>query len=382
MVRVVVIGAGVVGSAVAAGLTRRGAQVTVLEARTPGSGTTSTSMAWVNANNKTPKAYFALNHAAVWAHHQLAGDWFFPTGMLEYAVSAEHKELLAARVERLVGLGYPVERVTARRALALEPDLVPPPTGTEYAFFPGEGYVDALRLLGRLLGEARDRGATVECGAEVTAIDTTAAGAKVTLADGRTFVCDVVVTCAGRWTQGVAALAGLTVPMLDPAVSGRVTNGFLVTTSPVPARLSRFLTTTGLNLRPDGGGRLLLHSLHLDDRANDPAADVPGAVLDEIMGLLPNVLRGTEGATVERAVVGRRAMPGDGLTVAGFADAGRRVYTVATHSGITLAPLLMEEVAGELFGEESALLATFRPGRFTDGTAGPAPTPARRPGQQ
>ncbi|MCA2225049.1 hypothetical protein [Nonomuraea aurantiaca] len=183
-------------------------------------------------------------------------------------------------------------------------------------------------------------------------------------------------------TQGVAALAGATVPMLDPAVSGRITNGFLVTTSPMPARLSRFLITAGLNLRPDGGGRLLLHSLHLDDRADDPAAGVPGAVLDEIMGLLPNVLRATEGATVERAVVGRRAMPCDGLTVAGFADAGRRVYTVATHSGITLAPLLMEEVAGELFGEESALLAPFRPGRFTDGTAGPAPTPARRPGQQ
>ncbi|MEV6156355.1 hypothetical protein AB0L53_39025 [Nonomuraea sp. NPDC052129] len=123
-------------------------------------------------------------------------------------------------------------------------------------------------------------------------------------------------------TQGVAALAGTTVPMLDPAVSGRITNGFLVTTSPVPARLSRFLTTTGLNLRPDGGGRQLLHSPHLDDRADDPAADVPGAVLDEIMGLLPNVLRATEGATVERAVVGRRAMPGDGLTVAGFAERG------------------------------------------------------------
>ncbi|HUR02234.1 MAG TPA: FAD-dependent oxidoreductase [Nonomuraea sp.] len=228
----------------------------------------------------------------------------------------EHRELLEGRVQRLIGMGYPVERVSAGRALALEPDLVPPPAGTEYVFFPGEAYVQATRLLGRLLGEARDRGATVECGVEVTAIDTTASGAKVTLADGRTFVCDVVVTCAGRWTQGVAALAGVDLPMLDPAVSGKVTNGFLVTTAPLPARLSRVLTTAGLNLRPDGGGRVLLQSLHLDDRA-DPAADVPGEVLDEIMGLLPNVLRATEGATVERAVVGQRAMPGDGLAVAG-----------------------------------------------------------------
>ncbi|MEO3797479.1 FAD-binding oxidoreductase [Nonomuraea sp. B10E15] len=379
--RVVVIGAGVVGAAVAAGLTRRGAQVTVLEARTPGSGTTSTSVAWINANNKTPKEYFDLNHAAVWAHHQLPGDWHFPTGNLECAATDEHKGLLEERVARLLALGYPVERVTARRARALEPDLVPPPGGAEYVFFPGEAYVLPLRLLGRLLGEARDRGAVVECGAEVTAVETAPAGAKVTLADGRTFAGDVVVTCAGRWTQRVAALAGADVPMLDPAVSGTVTNGFLVTTSPVPARLSRVLTTGGLNLRPDGGGRLLLQALQLDGLA-DPALPVPGEVVDEMLGLLPKVLRATEGATAERAVVGQRAMPGDGLTVAGFADAGRRVYTVATHSGVTLAPLLMEEVAGELFGEESALLSPFRPGRFADGAVRPAPAPARRPGQQ
>ncbi|AQZ63834.1 fructosyl-amino acid oxidase [[Actinomadura] parvosata subsp. kistnae] len=379
--RVVVIGAGVVGAAVAAGLTRRGAQVTVLEARTPGAGTSSTSVAWVNANNKTPQAYYDLNHAAVWAHHQFPGDWFFPTGNLECAVTDEHKQLLEARVTRLLGMGYPVERVTARRALALEPDLVPPPPGTAYVFFPGEGYVQPLRLLGRLLGEARDLGATVECGAEVSAIEISASGAKVSVADGRTFAGDLVVTCAGRWTQHVAALAGLTVPMLDPAVSGTVTNGFLVTTTPVPARLSRVLTTAALNLRPDGGGRLLLQSLPLDGLA-DPAAPVPEPVLAEMLALLPGVLRATEGAAVERAVVGQRAMPGDGLTVAGFADAERRVYTVATHSGVTLAPLLMEEVAGEVFGQESALLAPFRPARFTDGTAGPAPTPARRPGQQ
>lgn len=379
--RVVVIGAGVVGSAVAAGLTRRGAQVTVLEARTPGAGTTSTSVAWINANNKTPKEYFDLNHAAVWAHHQLPGDWFFPTGNLECAITDEHKQLLETRVGRLLDMGYPVERVSARRALALEPDLVPPPPGTEYVFFPVEAYVQPLRLLGRLLGEARDGGATLECGAEVTAIETSSSGAKVTLADGRTFAGDVVVTCTGRWTQQVAALAGATVPMLDPAVSGTVTNGFLVTTTPVPARLSRVLTTAALNLRPDGGGRMLLQSLPLDGLA-DPATPVPAEVLTEILTLLPGVLHGTEGASVERAVVGQRAMPGDGLTVAGFADAERRVYTVATHSGVTLAPLLMSEVAAEVFGTESELLSPFRPTRFTDGTAGPAPTPARRPGQQ
>ncbi|SET10175.1 NAD(P)/FAD-dependent oxidoreductase [Nonomuraea wenchangensis] len=378
--RVVVIGAGVVGSAVAAGLTRRGARVTVLEARTPGSGTSATSMAWVNANNKRLEEYFRLNHAGVLAHHELPGPWFFPTGHLERATTDEHKELLDARVARLASLGYPVERVTEARAGDLEPDLVRPP-GAEYAFFPGEGHVHPMRLIGRLLGEARDGGAAVECGAEVTAIEASASGVRVSVAGGRAFDGDAVVTCAGRWTQGVAALAGAYVPMLDPARSGRLTNGFLVTTAPVPARLSRMVTTSGVNLRPDGAGRLLLQALGLDDRA-DPATPVPADVRDTILARLPAALHATEGVTAERAVVGQRALPGDGLTVAGFADPAGRVYTVATHSGVTLAPLLGREVAGELYGEESALLAPFRPGRFTDGTAGPPPVPARRAGEQ
>jgi hypothetical protein len=40
-------------------------------------------------------------------------------------------------VARLLSMGYPVERVTARRALALEPGLVPV-AGAEYVFFPTE----------------------------------------------------------------------------------------------------------------------------------------------------------------------------------------------------------------------------------------------------
>ncbi|MCK2212307.1 FAD-binding oxidoreductase [Actinomadura sp. ATCC 31491] len=378
--RVVVIGAGVVGAAVAAGLTRRGAQVTVLEARTPGAGTSATSMAWVNANNKLPEAYFHLNHAAVRAHHDLPGEWFFPTGHLECAVSHQHKELLESRVTRLESAGYPVERVTARRARELEPDLVSPP-GAVYAFFPEEGHVHPMRLIARLLGEARDAGAEVVCGAEVTAIEAAEPGVRVGVAGGGTYAADAVVTCAGRWTQGVAALAGAYVPMLDPARAGQLTNGFLVTTTPVPARLSRMITTDRLNLRPDGAGRLVVQALGLDGRA-EPGVPVPDDVRQDILARLSAVLPAAEGAEAERAVVGHRSLPGDGLTVAGFADPARRVYTVATHSGVTLAPLLGREVAGELYGEESALLAAFRPGRFTDGTAGPPPTPARRAGQQ
>ncbi|MCO6009203.1 FAD-binding oxidoreductase [Actinoallomurus purpureus] len=365
--RVLVIGAGVVGAAVAAGLTRRGARVTVLEERFPGAGTTGTSFAWVNANDKDPGEYFALNHTAVHAYHALGGDGFVPTGHIEWANGETRRVELSARVERLRDREYAVERLTAGRAAELEPDLAAQPDGTDYVLFPEEGHVIPAVLLARLLGEARDRGARVETGAAVREIKSGGGSVSVTLADGGVRAADVLVSCAGRWTGGL-----VDVPVLDPRVSGTVTNGFLVTTTPVPARLARVLTGDRLNVRPDGGGRLMLQALDLDDAA-DPETPPPDDVGAEMLARLPEVLSATDGARVERTRVGQRAMPADRLTVAGFTDPAARVYAVVTHSGITLAPLLGDLVAGEVYGKESALLRPFRPTRFAEAPAAPAP---------
>ncbi|MEV4333654.1 FAD-binding oxidoreductase [Streptomyces sp. NPDC049597] len=378
--RVVVIGAGVVGSAVAAGLTRRGAHVTLLEERYPGAGTTSTSFTWVNSNNKIPEPYFELNHAAVRAHHALGGQGFFATGHLECAGDEAHQAELAIRLERLESRGYPAERITPAQAIELEPDLAPQPEGTEYVYFPEEAHVFPAPLLARLLSEARAGGARIETGTAVRDITSGANEATVTLADGSTRTADVVIACTGRWTNML-----VDIPVLDTRLFGTVTNGFLASTTAVPARLTRVLTTDRLNLRPDGGGRLLMQALDLDEAADadTPPGDEIGA---EMLARLPGVLTGTTGARIERIRVGQRAMPADGVTVAGFTDPAERIYAVATHSGITLAPLLADLVAAEVHGEESPLLAPFRPGRFTDGVA-PAEAAlalkaARRPGQQ
>jgi glycine/D-amino acid oxidase-like deaminating enzyme len=367
-VRVVVIGAGAVGAAVAAALARRGAEVTVLDAGLPGTGTTATSYAWVNANNKDPLPYFELNRAGVAAHHALAGGptpWFSPTGHLEWATTDEHAALLATRVAKLLDRGYPVRRLGRAEALELEPDLVAP-AAAEFVFFPDEAYTLPVLLVARLLGEARDRGAVVVPHAEVTGIDLAAGTVAVTTAAGDKLAADVVVSCAGRWSTPVAALAGLDVPLLDPDLAGSATVGFLATTEPVPARLARVLTHSRLHVRPDGGGRLLLHAPDLDDAA-DPAAPPPadGELAREITGRLPAVLALTAGSGLEKIRVGQRPLPADGLTIAGFADLASRFYVVATHSGITLAPLLGELVSGEVFGTESGLLTAFRPSRFT-----------------
>ena len=362
--RVAVVGAGVLGAAVAAGLVRRGAEVVLLERDVPGAGTSGTTVAWINANNKDPGHYFAFNHAAVRAHHALAagvGDWFVPTGHLEVAAGDEHRERLAARVAKLRGRGYPARYVTADEARALEPDLTLPGEA-DHVFFPEEAHAHPTRLLGRFLGEARDGGARVETGAEVREIASSPTGVTLLLNGGREVSADVAVTCTGRWTQELIA----SVPMLDPRVAGPAVNAYVGVTGPVPARLSRYVTTGGLSMRPDGGGRILVHAPDLDATA-DPAVEPAPAVAEEMLNRLTGVLAPPlQGARVERLAVGRRAIPGDGLTVAGFADDHARVYVVATHSGITLSALLAEEVAAEVHGSESVWLGRYRPARFAE----------------
>ena len=64
-----VIGAGVLGVCVAARLAEAGIAVTLLEQERPGHAATRSSFAWLNANDKAPRAYHDLNHAGMraWA---------------------------------------------------------------------------------------------------------------------------------------------------------------------------------------------------------------------------------------------------------------------------------------------------------------------------
>ena len=101
--RVLVVGAGVVGSAIAMRLAGKGAQVTAVDAARPGHGTSGSSFAWLNSNAKTPRAYFEFNVAGMVAHRELAGEfgrapWFHPVGNLEWATGDDDRTALQATV--------------------------------------------------------------------------------------------------------------------------------------------------------------------------------------------------------------------------------------------------------------------------------------------
>src|SRR5262249_33542727 len=135
-----------------------------------------------------------------------------------------------------------------------------------------EGYVLTAVYLAHLLDTAVAAGTVLLVDAPVVRFETVGgriAGAE--LAPGDSVSADVFVCCCGRWTQEVAALADVHVPLV-PAADGSPVYGLLGLTAPVPATVHRVVSSPRLNVRPDGAGRLLLHAVDLDGRPQpDPA---------------------------------------------------------------------------------------------------------------
>jgi glycine/D-amino acid oxidase-like deaminating enzyme len=206
----------------------------------------------------------------------------------------------------------------------------------------------------------RHHGAKIVCEARVT--DLLMTGDRVTgvrIADGTQHEADMVINCAGRWTNEAVRESGLHLP-LAPTV------GFLVFTPPVAASLSRVVRTSVIDARPDGAGRLMLHwnptdaTLSLDTKLS-PSMPEARDMVQRARRLLPSI-GDVEPEAVRIAI---RPIPGDHLSAVGPMPRVSGYYLAVTHSGVTMAPFLGAAVADEVMrGKQREELAEFRPARF------------------
>jgi D-hydroxyproline dehydrogenase subunit beta len=375
--RCVVIGAGIIGSCISLRLAQHGADVTVVEADRPGGGTTASSFAWVGASHpglREPEPYFALNVQGVEAYRRLEaeydlGPWFARTGCLTWSTDPAAQEDTVKNAEFLGGLGYNAVTLSADRAAAsLEPGISPADASAAVAFFADEGYVHGPPFTGRILSHARTAGATVLTSQQATGFVT--AGDRITgvrLASGETLAADTAVVASGRGSADVLGTIGFRLPLLPPSSRTSEVVGLLVISRPLAMPIGRVLIADDVMIRPDGGGRIIIHDFRMDALV---AADTPVIPLPEpALRLLSETgrhVRGAAEAGVESARIGIRVMPEDGLPVAGRIPGHDNLYVCATHSGVTLAPLLAELATGEILHDaDSPLLRTFRPARFT-----------------
>ncbi|TQM11763.1 NAD(P)/FAD-dependent oxidoreductase [Pseudonocardia kunmingensis] len=381
-----VVGAGAVGSAVAADLAEAGARVTVLEERALLQGTSGTSFAWVNANNKVPPAYYRLNLAGLQRHRagRAAGRTsFHPVGHLEVAFTDEHLALLEPKVARLRERGYAVQDVPAAQAAQQLPGIRAEAVRAAVRY-PEEGYCDVPAFVAEAHERLRAAGGEVRTAA-VERLAPGESGVEVRLGGGERERFTGVVVATGRWTTSFLARSGFHVPLNTDDAVGAPPYGFLATTQPVDAAgVASVVSTTRVNFRPAGGGRYLLQGLDLDVEAHPAAPDaVRARVGAELARRFADVVGLPAAPAMEDVAVGIRPLPADGQAVAGFLDDARTVYVAVTHSGVTLAPELAALATREVVhGEQAPALAGFRPQRFAGGAASGAVAAARRPGEQ
>src|SRR5262245_58607470 len=171
---VVVVGAGVIGAAVAFRLAQAGARVTVLEsADRVGTGTSGRSFAWTNSNGKTPRAYHDLNVAGMQAHAALADQfgatpWWHGGGNLDWRATDSARAELADRVERLRSWDYAVQWLTPDQLHQIEPDIDLKAVGdAPIAFYPLEGWLDPIVYAHAMLRAACAHGAVLQTRAHV-----------------------------------------------------------------------------------------------------------------------------------------------------------------------------------------------------------------------
>jgi glycine/D-amino acid oxidase-like deaminating enzyme len=366
--RVIVVGAGILGASVARSLAVAGEDVLLLDRCGAGTGTTSTTFAWTNANRKLDPDYQRLNVAGMEEHATLArhlgGEQsYFRSGSLHCADAAS-ESWLASNVELLQSLDYPARWVERAEAARVAGDIRIPESTSAVAHFPSEGYVLPERLLQSLLDDAQRHGAKISIG-EVATIDDGLGGVSVRLVGGEVHTGDRVVLATGRWTDELAAGAGLDIPMMTDISRGSPIIGLLGYVSSPEIDLHCVVHTPFLNLRPAAGRHIVVQALDLN-------ADVDPTDTRSVDGELSGTIRERLSALTDRSRspeidlrIAIRSMPADGLTIAGYAVAESRVYCLVTHSGITLAPLLGRLVAAEITtDQEHDLLRAFRPTRF------------------
>jgi glycine/D-amino acid oxidase-like deaminating enzyme len=237
---IVVVGAGVIGAAVARALASAGADVTVLDRGATAGGTSAAGEGNLLISDKGPGAELELARRSLTLWAGLACELpdelgpAFPSieyeakGGLVVATTAAGGAALqdfAAGQRRAGVIADPVDAATAAE---LEPDLTREHTAA--VFYPQDAQVQPAVATEALLASARRRGAVVRQGVEVTGPlghGDRLTGVRTTAGD---LHADHVVVAAGPWSAETARRLGVTLPV-------RPRRGTLLVTTRMPPRI-------------------------------------------------------------------------------------------------------------------------------------------------
>jgi 4-methylaminobutanoate oxidase (formaldehyde-forming) len=219
--RVIIVGGGIAGCSTAYHLGKLGiGDVLLLEQGRLTSGTTWHAAGLIgqmrpNRTMTRMSRYGIELYAALEAETGLATGWK-QCGSVNVARTPERWQVLQRQAALARGFGVEVQLITPKEAGDLWPLLrTDDLQGAQWV--PGDGKANPADLCMSLAKGARQRGAKLLEGIEVTGVlveHGRVAGVRTRVGEETSEVrCEVIVNCAGQWARQFGALAGVTVPL-------------------------------------------------------------------------------------------------------------------------------------------------------------------------
>lgn len=363
-VRVLVIGAGVVGCAVAHALASRGVSVDLVDMRGPACGSTQAAAGvlapWIEAHSG---GLLALGEASLRRYdafiaHVREGSRidveYQRTGTLEVALGSAQEAALRVDAARHEARGVPNRWLDRAAVLAMEPGVNP--DARAGLLLPEQGFVRARDLTLALADAAERAGAVIQAGVHVDSVQSGADGITARCGD-RVLAADCAVLAAGSWSGQ---------DVFTPTAATPVTpvRGQLLHLRATPPLASRVVWGTDCYLVPWSDGSLLVggtvEQVGFDERPTDEG-------VNGLRRAAAELLPASALADLQEVRVGLRPGTPDGVPVIGRAAASPRVIFATGHyrNGVLLAPLTADLVAGLIVdGRERPELALTAPARF------------------
>ncbi len=352
--RIVIIGAGIIGATLAYALTQRGAEVTIVDAGQPAGGATGASFGWVNASFHADAAHFALRAEGIAAYRRLCHDLALPVAWSGCLCWEEQGAALEAQAADLTALGYRAEILGRAEVKRREPAVQAP---EEALFFADEAAVEARDLTRALLDAS---GARCLFGCPVTRIATKGGRVSGVEIPGGVLQADRVVVAGGTGSAALLAEVDVALPLLHRP-------GVIFRTQSLPPTLAHVCVAPIGEFRqlPDGSILMPTAVSHQADDSDALAAS-PDALADAAVARLQKVLPDVPLSWRDVALA-QRPVPQDGLPFVG-ACGPDGLFAGVMHSGITLAPVVAEVLAAQITGQmtnaQAEMIAPYDPVRF------------------
>ena len=232
---VLIVGGGGTGGALAHDLTLRGLHVTLVERGEFTSGTTGRHHGLLHSGARyavgdAESAIECIEENTIL--RRICPGTFEENGGLFVAITDEDMEYYDEFVKACADCGIPAQELTREQALALEPNLNP---SLKAAVRVPDATMDAMRMPLRFFATAKRNGADLRNYVEVLDLvvnDRVVSGAVVrdhVTGKVAEISADVVVNATGPWSEKVAAMAGVDVPIRPSpgvmlALRGRLCN--------------------------------------------------------------------------------------------------------------------------------------------------------------